>query len=325
MVDIFPNHNNTPTPTATVMTIVALKLAKRLMVFVPKSFAKPRASCTSCLSILIISMSSFLSADVKYEIHEIGTTQTHSSEAIAFNNKGQILGWYNVDGSKNGQHYFVKNKDGNFYELPKKENGTGSDINWKFLTDDGKAYGTFDGNTSYAVLYVWDQKNGVVKLGNLPGKEISGINTKGQVLIKSIKENEGGKTITRPVIWNNGKVTKLKGLDGDLGIPSEESYGFNMNNKGEVVGQSRVTVVYKNNEYKHYLHSTLWKDENNVDLHNSVPKSIESNAIAINDAGDIIVSIKTQASGTDSRYLLKKDGSSVKLQSNGVDRINNKG
>lgn len=100
------------------------------------------------------------------------------------------------------------------FRLPSKENGVGVEINWRYLKDDGKARGTFDGNANYSVLYVWDQKNGVIKLGNLPAKEISAINNAGQVLIASIVENENGKTILRPVIWHNGKITKLNGLDG---------------------------------------------------------------------------------------------------------------
>jgi hypothetical protein len=123
------------------------------------------------------------------------------------------------------------------------------------------------------VLYVWDQKNGVIKLGNLPGKEISAINDAGQVLIKSIEENENGKLIRRPIIWHNGTITKLNGLEGDLGIESEESYGFDMNNKGEVVGQSLVSLSYKNEIYKQ-IHAAMWDSNGEkIDLHKRIPKS----------------------------------------------------
>ena len=37
----------------------------------------------------------------------------------------QILGWYNIDGSANGKHIFVRDRDGTFHELPLRENGVG--------------------------------------------------------------------------------------------------------------------------------------------------------------------------------------------------------
>lgn len=258
-------------------------------------------------SVMILSfvvISSFLGAEIEYDIQDIGTLQTNSSQAIALNNKGQILGWYNIERSNTAKQFFVRDKDGTFHELPSKENGNGWEIDWRYLTNDSKAYGTFDGNASFAVLYMWEQKNGVVKLGNLPGKDISAINDAGQVLIKSVIDNENGKSIRRPVIWNNGKITKLNGLEGDLGILSEESYGYDMNNKGEVVGQSLTYLVYKNEIYKQ-LHATKWINGHAIDLHQTVPKVSESCAIAINDNGEMLIK-----SGKWTLYIYEKNGTS---------------
>jgi uncharacterized membrane protein len=233
-----------------------------------------------------------LLADIEYEINDIGTLQTHSSQAIALNNDGQILGWYNIDGSSTGKHFFVRDRDGSFHDLPAKENGVGFDIDWRFLIDDGKAYGTFDGNANFAVLYMWDQHNGVVNLGALPGKEISAINNAGQVLIQSVLDNEYGVSIRRPVIWDNGKITKLKGLEGDVGIESEESYGYDMNNKGEVVGKSVVQISYKNKLYTE-THAVKWVNGQAIDLHQKTQKSNISVAIAINDLDDVLIRVFT--------------------------------
>ena len=252
----------------------------------------------------IVAFSSFLSAAIEYEIHDIGTLQTRSSQAIALNNQGQILGWYNIDGSNSGKHFFVRDRDESFYELPNKENGVGWEINWRYLTNDGKAYGTFDGNASFAVLYMWDQKNGVVKLGNLPGKEISAINDAGQVLIKFVEDRENGQVNLHPVIWDNGKITKLKGLQGNTGIPSAESYGLDMNNKGEVVGKSLTYVVYKNEIYKKF-HAVKWVNGQAIDLHNSLPKSEQTQALAINDRGDVLYDVNNFP------CLFKSDGSNT--------------
>ncbi len=128
--------------------------------------------------------SSLLSAVTDYEILDIGTLQTQSSAPISINNRGQILGWYNTDGGKDSLHYFIRNVDGVFYELPKKESGI--DINWSFLTDSGKAYGTFAVNQATNALCTWDEKIGLTKLGNMPGKDVVAVNNAGQVLIKSV-------------------------------------------------------------------------------------------------------------------------------------------
>lgn len=273
----------------------------------------------SLMVLSLVATSSFLVAEIQYEIQDIGTLQTHSSEAIAINNQGQILGWYNIDGSPQGKHFFVRDRDGTFHELPNKESGTGVEINWRFLTDKGNAYGTFDGNANYAVLYFWGQKNTVVKVGNLPGKEISAVNNAGQVLIRSVVENENGKSIRRPVIWENGKVTSLKGLEGDIGIESEESYGFDMNNQGEVVGQSLTYLSYKNNIYKQ-VHAVKWVNGQAIDLHREIPKSSESSAIAINDCDEVLISNKEN----NYKYFIGKDGV-LKVFNHIRNSINNSG
>ncbi len=255
------------------------------------------------LIVFFITVSSFLSA-VDYEIHDIGTLQTHSSKAIAINNQGQILGWYNIDGSKEGKHFFVRDQDGSFHEVPSKENDF--EINWRSLTNDGIAYGTFDGNANFAVLYGWNQKDGLINLGDLPGKEIAKINDAGQVLIKSVVENESGKSTRRPVIWHNGKITKLRGLEGDLGIESDESYGYDMNNNGDVVGQSVVYLSHKNNLYRQ-TRATKWINGLPIDLQKVIPKTNESSAICINDKGELLVDIFDKSSHD--LYFISTDGS----------------
>lgn len=243
-----------------------------------------------------------LIADLQYDIQDIGTLQTHSSEAIALNNKGQILGWYNIDGTNAGKHFFIRDRDGQFFEVPLKEIATGWEINWRYLTNDGKAYGTFDGNGTYPVLYQWDQKKGAIKLGNLPGKEISAINDAGQVLINSVIETESGRNIRRPAIWHNGNTITLKGSYGDLGIESEESYGLDMNNNGDVVGYSLVSLCYKDKIFKQ-VHGIKWINGEAIDLHKKVPKADSSKASAINDHGDVLIN----------GYLIGTGGQSIPI------------
>lgn len=250
---------------------------------------------------------SALEAEVEYEIQDIGTLQTRSSQAIALNNQGQILGWYNVDGTVNGKHLFVRNRDGSFHEIfedpsivyeniPQQHQSI--KIDWRYLTDEGKAFGTLTLPNATPILFMWDKHNGMVKLGVLPGKEISAINNAGQVLIKCVESyNQNGKIIRQPVIWENGNITKLKGLEGNIGIESEESYGLDMNNHGDVVGQSVVYISYKNDIYKQ-VHAVKWINGDAFDLHTTVPKAESTSAATINDLGDVTIGY----------YLLRADG-----------------
>jgi hypothetical protein len=60
--------------------------------------------------IATVAFFNFLVAEMAYEIQDIGTLQTRASQAIAINNQGQILGWYNIDGTANRQHFFVRDR-----------------------------------------------------------------------------------------------------------------------------------------------------------------------------------------------------------------------
>lgn len=257
----------------------------------------------------LVAFSSFLAAEIEYEIHDIGTLQSSSSIAVDLNNSGQILGWYNIDGTNNGKYFFLRDDRGCFHTIPSIY--ASSYVNWKFLTDDGKVYGTNDDNTNSSVLFMWDKYNGVVKLGNLPGPDVMGVNNKGEVLIKSVVEIRDGKSVSVPAIWQNGVLKKLSRLKGNLGIESEQSYGLSINNNGDVVGESLAIIVYKNNEYKTLTHATLWKNGKVEDLHYLLPKTEQSRAISINDRGDIL--INAGVSTHDQKYILKASGGSIQV------------
>lgn len=269
------------------------------------------------LFISLMSYSLFLSAEIEYDIQDIGTLQTRASQAIALNNNGQILGWYNIDGTTEGKQFFVRDRNESFHEItidsssvafqdfPKglREGLRSNPIDWKYLTDEGKAYGLFHWPEANPILFMWEQESGVINLGRIPGEEISAINNSGQVLIKYIVENENGKSIRRPAIWENGIITTLRGLEGDLGIESEESYGIDMNNNGEVVGRSFVYMSYKNDIYKQ-MHATKWVNGQALDIHNKIPKQSASSGILINDLGDVFLN----------QFLIKENGEKIALR-----------
>lgn len=226
------------------------------------------------LLIACLLMSSSVLGAVEYDIQDIGTSQTHKSAAIDMNNEGQILGWYQID-EKANKCFFVRDRDGSFQEVP-------SSCEWKYLTNSGKVYGVTNGGPAYS----WDKNDGVRNLGTPPQGLIVKVNDLGQMLIKSVTSENGNKII-QPVIWQSGKLIKLRRLAGNTGIESEEAYGLDMNNRGEVVGKSLVHIVYKNKTYK-YFHATMWVNGEAIDLHDEMPKSKESHIFAINDSREML-------------------------------------
>lgn len=255
-----------------------------------------------CIStFLLLSFSVTLVAEVKYEVRDIDTLQTHSSQAVAINNQGQILGWYNIDGKTIGGQYvkqfFVRDRDGTFHLIANHDD---KDVEWKFLKNDGKAYGTYRFPNCPGSLVTWDAHNGITDFGPLPGN-IAAINNVGQVLIRDfeVTDQEGNKQYY-PAIFENGITTQLRGLVGDLGLESTRSFGKDINDNGDVVGQSLVQLSYKNNIYTQQR-PVLWSNGVAEDLYRKIPKMEDSCAENINDDGDIIIS------GKGGTYLLSGD------------------
>lgn len=237
---------------------------------------------------ILTMLSSSLGAINHYEIQDIGTLETRASMAIDLNDHDQILGFYNIDGAKDGNTFFLRDVDGSFYEIPKKDSSN-VEITWKYLTNRGQVYGINEVNATYYSIYCWDKESGIVKKGDLPNRAIVAVNDLGQVLLSSVEDKEDGKPINRPAIWKDGQITILKGLEGNLGLASGEASGRGINNKGEVVGLSVVQLVHKNNIYTQ-IHAVKWSSDGKaIDLHSKIPKTSRSFALSINDEGDILI------------------------------------
>lgn len=225
-----------------------------------------------------------LSAFEIFDYSDVGTLETKESGPIAINTQGMILGWYNVDGSSNGKQYFVRDENGSYYLLPAKDDSNNV-LNWKFLTEDNKAYAIYSN-----MVYVWDKNSGFTKLVNLSTSDIVTIKKDGKILLRYTNNTIRGKNYMFPTIWQHNSEKKLPGLIGDLGIESEESYGLDMNNAGTVVGTSKVSLVEKNEIHKRVF-AVKWVNNKVVDLHNTFfQKMVTSNATLINDLDDVYIS-----------------------------------
>jgi len=239
------------------------------------------------LLIPIILTSGVLSAygATDYKIKDVGTLETYSSLPLAINSSGNILGYYYLDKEKQTKNFFLRDSNGTFHNIPSIDGNI--KIDWKKLNDNGKVFGEGVISNNLKSLYIWDVDNGIVSCGELPGREIIAVNNKNQVLVQFNEEIRGNEVIIRPVIWENGRIIKLKGAPGNIGTESRKSFAYDLNNKGEVVGESYVITIYKNNEYVN-RHAVKWVNGQPIDLHYSLPKIDFSCAKCINDAGDII-------------------------------------
>lgn len=218
-----------------------------------------------------------------YQIRDIGTLQTCSSEPIAINSKCQILGWYKLDIHQVRPQYFLRDEDGVLYDIPSYDENT--PIDWKFLINNGKAFGTFK-NASQHILFSWDKKNGIIRLANLPNGIIRAVNNSEQVLFNFYNLNEG-KTLSCPAIWHTGNMSILDGLVGALGNCSKISIANDINDDGEVVGDCLVDIIHKNQISKEW-HATKWENGEALDLHTKF-KCLRSSAQGINSQGDILI------------------------------------
>lgn len=264
------------------------------------------------IAYLCILFYSLLSGE-SYEVQDIGTLESKSSEAIDLNNKGEILGFYYTNDSTKDKIYFFREESGRMYAIPSEPD---INIDWKFLKDDGRIYGT-----ARKALYVWDKISKPKKVADLPNGDVVCISNGGEVLLQNLSEFCNGKKIYFSAIWKKGEkeevITNLYGLGGNMGLAPKESYGLSFNDNGQVVGASHATDVFKNEMSTNHVRATLWKGQNSFDLHKLLPKATYSYGIAINDNGDIY--IQSDAGN----FLLKADQTLIELPYS-FDKMNNK-
>ena len=159
---------------------------------------------------------------------ELITPQGDDSEAVAINNKGQVVGIYDAnDGQK---HAFIWDAQTGFEDLGTLYGKASfpEDINNK-----GQVVGHVTAPNEKDHAFYWDKQTGMIDLTdpNGPDCHATGINNKGQVVgnifVPEMNNYSG-------FIWEKGKGLK------DLNISEIESYTDKINDSGQIIGYLRA-------------------------------------------------------------------------------------
>jgi probable HAF family extracellular repeat protein len=158
--------------------------------------------------------------------------------------------------------------------------------------------------------FIWEV--GVfTELGTLgDSSKAYGINEVGQVVGTSLAELPGGELGLRGFLWDNGRMTALDPLAGDVATQA-----FDVNDAGEIVGSS----WYHTTQFFTVDQATLWRDDGieviDLGVVPAAPGSCSSNpywhksiARAINNHGQIVGEAMCITSGAPKAAFLWEDG-----------------
>jgi probable HAF family extracellular repeat protein len=138
----------------------------------------------------------------------------------------------------------------------------------------------------------------VIDLGTTGGGRVSAINDSTQIV---------GRNINGPFLWENGVFTPLPAL-GYASTPFHKGEAYDINNHGQIVGWSFI------DETSDERHACLWDDGAVIDIV-VLEEAHTSNAYAINDAGQVVVST------SNGHAFLWQDGLALDLHPAGLGGI----
>ena len=149
----------------------------------------------------------------------------------------------------------------------------------------GEAWAEIDSQT-YRRAFVWDLANGIRSLGSLGGTGADmarGINNCGQVVGTAHAVVSGRPdSWSRAFLWDEAiGMQNLGTLDDEM--PTVVSHAYDINDHGQVVGNSRLRAPGPYDEE----HAFLWDANNGMQDLNALFPGPNSYAMAINNQGEI--------------------------------------
>jgi len=206
-----------------------------------------------------------------YSVTDLGTLGGGNSGATAINNSGQIVGHSDIAGNASTHAFLYSN--GVMSDLGTL-GGTSSDA--FALNDSGQVAGsasTAHNAATHAFLY---SGGGMVDLGTLgvggTSSSAAGINNSGQVVGTASTAYDA---TAHAFLYSGGAMSDLGTLGG------YDSFAYDINNKGQVVGNSFLR--------RSPQHAFLYSGGVMNDIGILLGDNIQSNAVAINDNGQVAV------------------------------------
>ena len=220
-------------------------------------------------------------------IRDLGTLGGPTSHAIAINERGQIVGRADTGTKDEGlegayvSHWFVW-QNGRMRDLDVLV----GDIFTVGINDLGQVVGSGD-RARFPISwfsFLWE-KGRMLDLGDFEtSPSVSGpINNRGQI---------AGRYGDHAALWQGGNVRDLGALAGR----SFTSWACSINNRGEVIGNSRTRVGSVTRG-----HAFLWRNGKMTDL---TPTAFASGAVALNEHGQVIAWVRRHYSVRGKNYAI---------------------
>ena len=211
--------------------------------------------------------------------------KTWEERGIAINDDGLVVGWSRVPVGQQQTVYShaCKWDDSGAHDLGTLSTGEQTSVACA-VNNNGIIAGWSDNNRGYARACIWDN-NGIHDLGTLNADVNAnrysyayGINESGQVVgYSSTPSGPPSDRAYHAFIWDSNSGMRDLGSNS----PMNDSFAWDINNTGQVVGSWRMRDRLDN-------HACIWNPDGSITTLGELPGYTRSEALSINDNGEIV-------------------------------------
>lgn len=222
-------------------------------------------------------------AQARWVIRDLGTLGG-AGEAVALNERGQVVGWSSLQRERSPRHAFLW-QSGKMRDLGTLGRDLGGDMPSLSaavgIDERGLVVGnsSVDQNSPVSYAFVWrgGQMTALAPGGGLSSADA--ISDRGQVV--GWRGDDLGYGRGRAFTWQNGQLRSLGVLPGRA-----HSWARALNERGEVVGES-YSVDDAQDGMQVKTRAFLWRSGKMIDI-GVLPGDRESSAVAIDESGRIL-------------------------------------
>lgn len=247
-------------------------------------------------------------AQSRWLIRDLGTLGV-DSEAVALNDRGQVVGWSSLRRERNPRHAFLW-QNGRMRDLGTLGRDLGGDLpnvsEAVAINDRGQVVGSSSVDQNSPVSYAFLWQGGRLRPLTAGGGHswASAVNERGQVV--GWRGHDIGYGEGRAFLWENGKLRGLGVLPG-----RSSSWARALNERGEVVGES-YSVDDEQDGMQVRTRAFLWRSGRLTDL-GTLPGDRTSAAVAIDESGRVLGSSWRSPDDAVGRGFLWRGGRMVDL------------